>query len=290
MASVLADVRGYFSAEASEWDGPVEGRVLLGRGQLVLAASDDDTVTIPLQSVFDVTVGDKPTFFDPMPGTPVTVAYNDGVDRVAATVSGDENTIEKFATLLFKALLNGTEATIKHPARVGGRVVDSSYRAALLGLDAGAVQFDTDEGPVTVRLDSVVDFDRETRTVDGDDRPVLVVSHMDDGTDLTTLAATDSARTLSLLGRFLRQQYQAVLASLRDLSLSEPETETLATIYAAGDVDVSLASVLGVEPKVVKRILHSLHEKGLIESGETGPTLTAKGQIVVNHYLERVNA
>lgn len=256
----------------------------------MLRANADDSVTIPLSSVFDVAVGDTPTLFGPQPGTPVTVAYRTGDERVAAVVSGDEGPIGKFETILFKALLNGTYATIEHPTKVGGRVVDSAYRAAFLTLEPGCVQFETEEGPVRIALDSVIDFDRTTRPVDGADRPMLAVRHMQTGTAMTTLATTDASRTLSILGRYLQRQYRQILGSLRQLSLSEPETETLTTLYSAGDVNVSLSSVLDVDPKTVKRILHALHRKGLIESGGESPVLTAKGQIVVNQYLERVNA
>lgn len=289
MSSVLADFTAHFAVETTDSDGPVQGRVLLGQGQLVLAESDENKVSIPLESVFDVSIGSTPTFFDPMPGTPVTVAYQDGMDRVAASISADESTSEKFVTVLYKAILNGTRVTLKHPAKVGGRVTDTGFKGGLLTLEKGAVQFDTDEGPVTIPLNSVIDFSRETRTVDGTDRPVLIVSHMDNGTAMTTLAAVDSARKLSILGRYLQRVYQRVLDSLQQISLSEPETETLATIYSTGEMDVSLSNVLDVSPKQVKRLLHSLHEKGLIESKDGGPVLTAKGQIVVTHYLERVN-
>jgi helix-turn-helix protein len=289
MASVLADFTGRFVAEAADFEGPVEGRVVLGNDQLVLAASDDERVPVPLDSVFDINVGYQPKAFDPIGGTPVTVAYRDGHDRVAAVVAADENTVEKFATVLFKATLNGTAVTIKHPAKVGGRVMDSEFKGGILALDSGTVKFETDEGPVAIGLDDVVDFDREKRDVDGEVRPLLIVSHVDTGEAMTTLAATDSTPKLSILGRYLQRTYRKRMASLENLSLSEPETETLATLYSARGMDVSLGSVLGVSPKKVKRILHALHQKGLIESEDGGPVLTAKGQIVVNHYLERVN-
>ncbi|MFC7026687.1 CheF family chemotaxis protein [Halomicroarcula sp. GCM10025710] len=195
MSSVLADFTGTFAAETPAWDGPVDGRILLGKGQLVLAAGDDDTVRIPLDSVFDVSVGSTPNFFDPMPGTPVTVAYRERDNRLAVAVAADEGTIEKFVTVLYKAMLNGTDVTLKHPAKVGGRVTDAEFKGGLLSLQTGAVEFDTDEGPVTIPLDSVIDFDRMERAVDGTTRPVLVVSHMDGGTALTTLAAIDSNRS-----------------------------------------------------------------------------------------------
>ncbi|MFB6233638.1 MAG: CheF family chemotaxis protein [Haloarculaceae archaeon] len=286
---MLADFTARVTVETADWSEGVGARVVLNDTALVLATGEDDSVTVPLSSVIDVIVGVVPNVFDPLPGTPVTVAYRAEGGRVAATVAAEERTIEKFATVLYKAMLNGTSVVLKHPAKVGGRVVDSEYRGGILSLSASAVQFETGEGPVTVPLSAVVDFDRETRTIDGDDRAVIVVSHVDDGTALTTVAATETPRTLAILGRYLRQEYQSVLDALSELSLSDPETEMLTTLYSAGDMDVSLPSVLDADPKAVKRLLHALHRKGLVESGENGPVLTARGRIVVTEHLERIN-
>ncbi|MFW6018676.1 MAG: CheF family chemotaxis protein [Halapricum sp.] len=289
MPSVLADFTGRFSVAGSERDGPVEGRILLGEEQLVLAASGDDRETIPLTGIFDVASGNEAARIDPMPGTPVTIAYRNGSTRTTAVVAAGETTVEKFTTVLFKALLNGTPVTLRHPAKVGGRVLDTEFVGGLISLRSGGVVFETEKGPVLVPLSSIVDFNRATRTVDGHDWPVVVVVHMDNGQALTTVVATDSSRDLSLLGRYLRRTYDDVLESLQDLSLSEPETETLAALYSTGDADVSLSSVVDADPKRVRRLLHALHEKGLVESGEHNPVLTATGQIVVNTYLERIN-
>jgi helix-turn-helix protein len=290
MSSVLADFPGRFSVAGSERDGPADGRIVLGEDRLILAASEDDRVTVPLTAVFDVATGNEAAVVEQLPGSPVTVAYQNGASRTTAVIAADESTIGKFTSVLFKALLNGTRVTIKHPAKIGGRVLDTAFKGGLLTLESRGVVFDTDEGPVTIPLPSIVDFDRETRAVDGTDRPVLVVAHMDNGEALTTLAATDSPRKLSILGRYLRQTYDNVLESLQQITLSEPETETLATLYSTGDMDVSLRNVLDEKPEMIKRILHALHQKGLIESGENNPVLTAKGQIVVNQYLERINS
>jgi len=289
MPSVLADFTGRFSVAGSERDGPTDGRVLLGETQLVLAASEDDRETIPLTDVFDVTLGNAATMIDPMPRSPLTIAYRNGSSRTTAVVAAEESTTERFRSVLFKALLNGTSVTLKHPAKIGGRVLDTPFTGGLLSLNSSGVAFDTEDGPVTIPLSSVVDFDRETRTVDGRDRPVLVVVHMDTGQALTTVAATESTRDLSLLGRYLRRTYDSVLDSIQALSLSDAETETLAALYSTGDTDVSLSAVVDADPQAIKRLLHALHEKGLIESQDGGPVLTAKGQIVVTQYLERVN-
>lgn len=288
MPSVLADFTGRFSVAESERDGPIEGRVLLGEKQLVLAASADDRETIPLTGVFDVASGNEAALVDPMPGTPVTIAYRSGSDRTTAVVAAEKSTVEKFTGVLFKALLNGTPVSIKHPAKVGGRVLDTEFVGGLLSLKASVVVFDTEKGPVTVPLSSIVDFDRGTRPVDDQERPAVIVVHMDNGQALTTVATTDASRELSLLGRYLRRTYDDVLESLQDLSFSERETEALAALYSTGD-GVSLSSVIDADAQAVRRILHALHEKGFVESGDNSPVLTARGQIVVNQYLERIN-
>ncbi|MFC7072525.1 CheF family chemotaxis protein [Halovenus rubra] len=289
MSSVLADFVAHFTSETADWDDPTEGRILLSESQLVLAKDEEQKEVIGLDQVFDINTETTPKFVEPMPGRPVTVAYQSGNNRVTAVVSADKTTSKKFETVLFKGLLSGTYMVLKHPAKVGGRVMDTEFQGGIMGLSTNAVTFEIDEGPVTIPLDSVVDFSREQRTVNGENRPVLVVSHMDNGEALETVAASDSSRILSILGRYFRGTYEELLASLQQISLSNAETEALTTIYSTGDMDVSLPSVLGMDPKKVKRVLHSLHDNGLIEAGENGPVLTAKGQIVVNEYLERVN-
>jgi len=113
----LADFVGQINAEQAAWDTHQEGRVLLGADQLVLATSQDDRVSIPLSAVFDITLESTPRTFDPVPGMPVTIAYESGGNRVVAVVSSDESTAKKFYTVLFKAVLNGAEMTVKHPSR-----------------------------------------------------------------------------------------------------------------------------------------------------------------------------
>ena len=289
MASILADFNGRFTVDTKEWDPFVDGRILLNETQLVLAASEDDKLAVPLDSIFDISVGSLPSAFDPIPGTPAVVAFEQGNKRLVAAIAGKEDQIEKFSVVLYKAILNGTPITLNHPAKVGGRVMDTNFEGSLLSLQAGGVVFDTAEGPLNIPLNAIVDFSREKRAVEGMDRPVLVVSHVDNGEALTTLAATESPRKLSILGRYLQRRYQTVLESLSELSLSSLETETLTTLYTAGGAGVSVTSVLDIAPKQAKQLLHALHEKGLIQSGDDGPVLTAKGQIVVNQYLERVN-
>lgn len=290
MSSVVADFTARFTVESDEIDGPSEGRVILGKDRLLLAVSDDQKESIPLTTITDINVGSVPNVFDPLPGTPITIAFNRGGTYQVALVAADENSIMKFSTVLFKVLLNGTHASIKHPAKLGGRVLDTDVQGSILSLQSSAVQFETEEGAIAIELDSVIDFSQENRSLTGKEgETVLVVDHMENREAMTTLAALKSGRKLGLLGRYLRQEYRVLMESLSQLSLSETETEVLTAIYSVGDRELSLVSMLNVDPAEAKRILHGLHEKGLIESGNHGPVLTPKGQVVVNQYLERVN-
>lgn len=286
--STVADFVATITDERAAWDQPTQGRILLGSSQLVLAASESDRVTIPLSSILDINYGFVPQMFDAVPGTPVTVAYERNGSRSVAVVSGDDATIEKFHTVLFKVILNGTATVFKHPARRGGRVTGSSFQPGSVSLSSGQVVFETAEQTISVAPSAVTSFDRETREIRGETRPAFVLRHMQEGTALTTVAAMESARTRSLLGRYLRREYDQLMASLQDISLTEPEVETLVTLYSTRGMDATIGNIVDVQGSV-KSLLRSLHEDGLLQPTADGVELTTRGQVVVNQYLERVN-
>ena len=198
--SVVADFVGAFNSEASARQEPVKGRILLSERRLVLAA-DEGKVTIPLSSIFDVSVGTVPDDLGDFFNATVTVAFERNDRRMVAAIEADDEKIEKFTTVLFKAILNGTDMTVKHPSRVGGRVTGESFEPTKLFLKPQAVEFTLADGSVGVDLATVIDFDRLTREVNGADQSVLAVKHTPSGRTLTTLAATQSSRKMSILGR-----------------------------------------------------------------------------------------
>ncbi|WP_336001748.1 CheF family chemotaxis protein [Halorientalis halophila] len=286
--SVIADFVGKFNASASDRGQPATGRILLSQKRLVLAGEGGKT-TIPLSDIFDVAVGHVPPdlgdFFD----STVTIAFRRGDRRHVAAVEADDGKIGKFSTVLFKALLNGTRTTVKHPARVGGRVTDETFHPAKLYLEPKTVRFKGPDSTFAVDLSTVTDFERGRRDVNGTKQEVLSVRHMQDGQAMTSLAALDSAREMSILGRYLRLEYSDIVADLADISLSEQETELLVAVYSTGP-GVSLANVVDVEPSQLEMLLADMREKELIEDGDETTTLTAKGRIVVSDKLEAVNS
>lgn len=283
----LAAFRGNFDAERGEWRGPREGQISLTRERILLA-DGDQSVTIPLQTVFDVNPGSQPQVFDPLGGVPLTVAYELDGERAVAAIAGKEETIRKFTTAVFKTLLDDTLVHLKHPARRGGRVTGASFEPGILSLASAGVTVDVDGRTVAIETAGVVGFSRQEQTVDGSERPTLVVRHMDSGTAVTTLAAMESARELSLLGRYLRRHYDELVAAVRDLSLSRVEIRALVTIYTTGP-GIAVGDVLGLVEGQQKQLFDALLEKSLIQPGESGPELTTRGQVVVNHYIDEVN-
>jgi len=224
-------------------------------------------------------------FFD----STVTVAFNMNERRHVAAVEASDDKIEKFSTVLFKALVNGTAMTVKHPARVGGRVTGEEFYPAKLFLEPHSVAFRGSENRFSVDLSMVTNCDRMRREIAGATRDVLLVRHVVEGRALTSLAATDSSRKMGILGRYLRTEYSDLVADLKDVELSEAETELLVTIYSTGP-DVSLANVLDVEPSQVEMLLSDLEQKELLVRTEETTEITGNGRIMVSNNIELLNS
>jgi len=288
--SIIADFVGKFNAEVLTRAEPVKGRVLLSQKRLVLAAREDDKLTIPLSSIFDIAVGHIPPdlgdFFD----STVTVAFERGKSRHVAVVEADDDKISKFSTVLFKAILNGTETTVKERARVGGRVTSEEYTTAKLFLKPGTVEFRKPDGSFEVSLKTVTDFQRSTREIAGSNRPALNFRHMKDGTAITTEAAMASPRKMAILGRFLRLEYSDLMQEIKDVELTSDKTEILVAMYSTGDLDgMPLANIVSAEASEVTMLLQDLEEDGLLQDSADGPTLTPTGEVVASRHLEDVN-
>ncbi|WP_135663859.1 CheF family chemotaxis protein [Halorhabdus rudnickae] len=287
--SVIADFVAKFNSEKTARAEPTTGRVLLSQKRLVLAA-DESKTTIPLSNVFDVAVGHVPPglgdFFD----STVTIAFEKGDRRLVAVIESDDAKIEKFSTVLFKALLNGTDTTVKHPAELGGRVTDAEYTPAKLALEPKGVRFNRSSDSFTISLSAVTEFSRDTREIAGSSRATIVVRHMPDGQAMTTVAALPSSRKLSLLGRYLRLEYSDLMGELKDIELTNAEKELLIAVYSAGDMGgVSLANVVDRDASEVTMLVNDLEADDLVTTTDDGPVLTSKGRVVVNRHLDDVN-
>lgn len=284
--SVVADFVGRFFAPGVTGEPPT-GRIILSQRRLVLAA-DGLKETIPLSSVFDVKVGQVPPEMAGYFNDTVTVAYRVGDERRVAAIEGSDTNIDRFGTVLFKVLLNGTDVLVRHPARIGGRVTDAAPTKASLKLRHGSLTFERDEGPFTVDLETVVSVEREDRDLGNGPRPVVTFRHIEDGTAATSEVGISSGRKTNLLGRYIRLRYADVQEELADVSLDEDELEVLVALYSAGE-GVSLSSIVDIEPQRLTMLLNGLAEEGIVVDTDTGTKLTAKGRVVVGQRIESVN-
>ncbi len=304
--SVVADFTARVGGRGEAQGDPVNCRVVMNEHQLVIATEDDREV-IPLESVFDVVVGRPPgdvaDFFDDS----VTLAYRADVarattsdvpsnlklpedrdgERTSITVLADPDTIDRFTTVLFTAILEGTPALVSYRARAGGRVTDEGATRCTLHLDDRAVVFRRDGATQRIDVESVVDFDRVEKDLAGEPRPVISVRHVDGQDAITSEVALASERKLNVLGRYLRLVYSDLVEDLAEIELSEAESEVLVARYTSG-ADVNLASVLGIDTSRATMLLDSLAEKGLLEDDDER-SFTSRGLLVVNRRLESVN-
>ena len=283
--SAIADFVTSFIPDTATHVEPVRGRVVMSKRRIVLA-TDDGSVTIPLKGVFDVQHESAPQdlaeFFDDT----VTVAYERDGEKRVAVIEGAGDTVDKFVTLVFKGLINGTTVYAKHPARRGGRVTDQSFASGTLFVSPGTVELRGDAG-ATVDLSTVTHFERVERDVDDSSKQLLSVRHMGDTGAITTELALDAGRKMNLLGRFIRLRYTHLKQELKDVDLTTDQIETLVAIYSSGP-DASLATVLGVDASRVTMLLNDLVGKGLVEDAD-GIRLTKLGRAAVSEHIEDVN-
>ncbi|RLM72827.1 CheF family chemotaxis protein [Halorubrum sp. Atlit-26R] len=286
--SVLADFVGRVHAASFGTDEPVTGRVLLSQRRLVIA-TDDGKETVPLSRVFDVVVGSVPGDLRSFFNDSVTVAYERDGSRRAALVEGEPEDMDKFVRLLFKALLRNVTVTVRHPAKVGGRVTDASDHRASVSVSPGEIRFENCPEPFTVDLSAVIDYERTDRTLGGKKRPALVFRHVADGRTVSSIATVPNERALNILGRYIKIEYDEAMEELDSFDPTEEQLEILVSIYSAGG-EANIADVVTGDVTQTSMILDTLREAGLVADGESGTALTRKGQMIVSSYLESVNA
>jgi len=288
--SAIADFVAKFNATSLVSTDPITGRILLSPKRLVLAADSENKLTIPLSAVYDVAVGQIPEDLDGFFDATVAVRFERGDRRHAAVVEADDGTIGKFSTLLFKALLNGTDATLKHPARVGGRVTDREFLPAKLAVETGLLRVRHADGTVEIDLDSVIGFGQSTREIAGSGRSVLQVRHVQAGRPVLTMVAAGSNRTLSVLARYLRLEYTDLLADVQKIELSAVEKRLLVALYAgAGGERMALPELLDADEREIAGLIERFADEGLVVETDDETRLTRKGQVLADIHLENVD-
>ena len=291
--SIIVDFVANFVAGGDATFEPVKGRVLMSERRLILATSRSKTV-VPITAIFDIAVGQVPQEVEEFFDYTVMVGYIVGNRRRTTVIGGDRETIEKFSLLLFRATLNGSTTLVKHPAKVGGRVMDTPKRETGLHLDYESVVFPGNDvlgegdGPFEIDHASVIFFEVIERTIDDAKRLVLSVQHVENGQTVTSEISMDSRRKMNILGRYLRLIYHWIKSDVRDVEIEEGTLEVLVGLYSTGS-DVDLASLLELETAELEHHLAELFDDNLVTDAELPCELTPQGRFVVNEEIEGVN-
>lgn len=260
-------------------------RVILNREQLAVVSQGQHR-QIPLSSIFDVIVSRVPSELDEFFDQSVLIGYTKQEQQRTVLVEGDHEHIDRFAMFLYKATLQGTHVRVKHPARKGGRLVDSPVQSADIALMPQAVTFKRESDSFSIDLSMVTNIEYAKRTFEETTKPVLSVRHMADQQALTTEIAHDSERKLNILARYLRLRYFRLEEELRELEITDREAAGLVALYSGGSPE-AIGTMLEVEPETVEPLLEGLVEKQLIE--DTDGELTDRGRMVVSDRIDEIN-
>ncbi|WP_253737340.1 CheF family chemotaxis protein [Halohasta salina] len=280
----------------SEFAGgrPTETRVFLGPEELLLVQADDsmapEYTRIELSGVVDLSPDYIPEELADSIESAVTVAYERGGDQRLAVVELRGNRRVGFANAVFKAILTGCDAIVTHPARRGGRVLNTEPVEARLSVDDRSVSITPDDGErLGITLSEIIHFELEKQDFEDKRYRGLSVRHLGDGGMATkTTIALEDDRKHKLFQRFVRRGYRERKAKIEEISLEDAHKEVLVALYSAGDqFDISM--IVDKSADKLQQLLGSLGEMGLVRIGDSGATLTGLGRIVVNEKLDDVN-
>ncbi|ADD06428.1 taxis protein CheF2 [Natrialba magadii ATCC 43099] len=290
---VVADFTGRFFRNHGESPGtPTSGRIIMTKRRLVLATNDDKT-TIPLSTVIDVNVGTVPSHVKQFFDDTVTIGYKDDGQTRSAVIESTGETVDTFVAILFRCLLNGRKAAVKHPARVGGRVKDTPVVPGKIRIKNRRIEVASKRGTFSFDVETVMRIERSNKLGESADRVTLVVKYIDTDTDAgltkTSLISPVKSQYVNLLGRFLRLELDELREEVADIELTNPEKRVLVGIHATGG-DIDFTNMLDGDPAYVTNVLNSVQNKDLVLENASGLSLTSKGRIVVSERIEDVNA
>jgi len=281
---------------------PTSTRVFLGPQELLFVRNDDsmtpEHTRIELSAVVDQSLDHLPSQLEDAFESTVTLAYDDGDRQRLAIVELSGNRQRGFANAVFKQILSECRIVVTHPARRGGRVLNTSAAGGTLTVDDRAVSItvddededeDEDEGVFTIQLSDIIYFELEKQTFEEQRFRSLSVRHLDEsGVAIKTTIAVRDERKHKLFQRFVRRGYQERKAKIEELTLTEAYKEVLVALYSAGD-EFDISMIIDKPASELQELLSSLGQVGLVRMSDNGAVLTGLGHVVVNEKIEDVN-
>jgi len=264
---------------------PIESRLVFGDDELRLEG-DDGALAIGQSDIFDVRIGSSPQvateFFT---GTVLTIGFDQRGDREVLFVDGTRRTLKKYAGLLYRWLLDGTEVAVRHPAEVGGRVTGETFDIGTLRVTPGKVGCTGISYPFGIGLDTIVHLSRSEGELLGDQRPMIATQYVRDGMVVTVELSVSDPRKQHLLGRHLRQEYDDIRQRVRQLDIPTTAVRTLYTLYSLRGA-ATPSSLFGGPSGTSVDVLRGLRKAGLVRITDEKVGLTSSGWILVTEHVD----
>lgn len=161
-----------------------------------------------------------------------------------------------------RATLHDEIVLVKHPAVEGGVVQDTEWEQARVKIDDNGLNAALERGAfVKFDLDDISGLDAAKRTVNGEKKPVIEVSHTDDeGTSIETHVAGDPNR-MRFVESWLRKGEER---SSTNVDLSSRDREVLMALYS-GVSPFEIPSFLGMDVDDVEETFERLVELEVVE-------------------------
>ena len=274
---------------------PVPCHVVLAKTELLVVRADDtmsdEHTSIPVPSIVDLATNHIPSQFEDTFDSTVAIAYDEDDNRQLAVLELRGNKQIGFSNELFKLALRYCEAVVTHPAKEGGRVLDTEPVQSELSIDDRSLSVTSVENDeeFSIRLSDIIHLEMGKQTYEKLRLRSLSVRHLDeDQTAAETAIKLRNDRKHKLFERFVRQSYRKRKQKTQQLTIPEEHQEVLVALYSvSAEMDISM--IINKSAEELESILSSLQNVGLIRMGKKGAVLTGLGRIVVNEQIEDVN-
>lgn len=257
----------------AEWQ---QCRVVLTTERIIIMG--DRKITVPLSDITQM--GER---YDVNDNAAAQSSYSTLFvgDDVVLLTTGDH---ESFETNFYRAILDGAVIYVTHPAVVGGVVQGNEWQRGRLTVTAEAVRMVLEDGQkVVIERDDIGEFERDERTVAGEDRSVIEVEHTDnDGRSVET-HLSGRQHHISVLAQLLEEGAERNRA---DLDLDPTERRVVMALYS-GVSPFAISEFVGIDVERVEEIYDHLIELEVIDvvRERKEVTLTAQGRKVAGEAM-----
>jgi helix-turn-helix protein len=252
------------------------GRIILSNKR-VIVATEGGKFTIPLSEVR--TIGGRYDVNQAIASVSDYVSLHRGDNVVLFTLPSTED----FTWLLYEALLDGTIVLAKHPAVEGGVVQSTDWNKGQLSMDEDAVGVAIANGSfVEIELADVGSVESDTRTVTGDERPVVEVEHTEGATSVEThLSGTE--RRCELVGSLFDKRARE---NEVEIDLDGAEQQVLMALYS-GVSPFEIPEFVGMDIDVVEETYERLIELEVLDEvrKRREVTLTTRGRNLASESI-----